>query len=68
MNFGYVLSLKTQPAGVQTAPHGIVIKKKVFSHKPRKYPNPRPIHTQGDVNLFTCALVWGERGDFLPSA
>jgi hypothetical protein len=45
-------------------PTGIVLKKKVFSHRPRKFPNPRPIHTQGDVNLFTYALVWGERGDF----
>ena len=50
-------------------PPGIIRKKKVFSHRPRKFLNPRPIHTQGAATrekgrLLTYALAWGERGDF----
>jgi hypothetical protein len=52
-SFWYILEIKKKLGlrGVKTAPLGIVLKKKVFSHKPRKSPNPGPIHTQGTV---TC--------------
>ena len=60
---------KTRPARGHDRPPGIVLTKKVFSHRPRKSPNPRPIHTQGAATrekgrLLTYALAWGERGDF----
>ena len=60
---------KNSACGGHDRPHGIVIKKKVFSHKSRKSLNSRPIHTQGAATrekgrLLTYALAWGERGDF----
>jgi hypothetical protein len=57
--------------GIMTAPLGIVLKK-VFSHRPRKSPNPRPIHTQGDVtrekgrSLYLHFGMGRARGFFYP--
>jgi hypothetical protein len=39
---GYVK--KTRPVGAKTAPCDIQLRKKIFSHRSRKLPNPSPLH------------------------
>ena len=51
-------------------PHGIALKREDLSTPTEKTPEPPPHPYTGRrypgvwADLFTCALAWGERGDF----
>jgi hypothetical protein len=62
---------KNLPAWGHDRPPGIVLKKKVFPHGSRKSPNPRIVHTQGDVTLvgpISLPVLWPGASEriFLP--